>query len=525
MPLEDFSQMWKRWFSLIISIFMILGCTACQTRPLIANDVQAQRELRIAVQNGNLEEIREAAKKVNDINNLCLDGTQWNPIIENIDITGDYRLPVVKCLLDCGVDVNSADEKGCTLLMYATIGYPYPRMELIDLLLERDANVNQRDKDGFTVLDYVDQGVFGDGDSFFKLLDHGALVDQKTFSIAFYGMPENAEYEKQTGVYQRRYQYRVLERLAEILKEQGIPLELPETLEAAILHDDERFLSCYSNEWQTLTEEDKKTVFFFTAYSGRLETFQKLLEDPALTLDTLDGRQQSLLTVAAKGGNVDVLTYLLSAKSWEEQALSSAAMYAVHESKSAGLQVLLDYGAVKFPNTPAQGFNDALRSDLAAWMIVPVKTGDRAMMQQLFDAGYPINEVTAWEIMKLAAQYGQLEIIQDMLDMGYSIEDAQLAERFQQQTILYQACNYSQMDIVQWLVNHGADPSEETDCLWIASYQNNLDLCTYLVEHGANPYTSWGEPSWGPPESFTAVYNAERFGYTEMKEYFNSLKS
>jgi serine/threonine protein kinase/ankyrin repeat protein len=55
-----------------------------------------------------------------------------------------------KTLLQAGCDINSADSKGRTPLMYAA---RYRRLTAVQLLLEAGANVNARDKDGMTALD------------------------------------------------------------------------------------------------------------------------------------------------------------------------------------------------------------------------------------------------------------------------------------------------------------------------------------------------------------------------------------
>ena len=55
-------------------------------------------------------------------------------------------------LLNAGCDVNAADNKGRTPLMYAAI---FERPSAVNLLLKRGANINARDQNGQSALDWA----------------------------------------------------------------------------------------------------------------------------------------------------------------------------------------------------------------------------------------------------------------------------------------------------------------------------------------------------------------------------------
>ena len=55
-------------------------------------------------------------------------------------------------LLDAGCDINAADNKGRTPLMYAAI---FERPAAVNLLLKRGANINVKDHDGLSALDWA----------------------------------------------------------------------------------------------------------------------------------------------------------------------------------------------------------------------------------------------------------------------------------------------------------------------------------------------------------------------------------
>jgi ankyrin repeat protein len=55
-------------------------------------------------------------------------------------------------LLDAGCDINAADNKGRTPLMYAAI---FERPAAVNLLLKRGANINAKDQNGQSALDWA----------------------------------------------------------------------------------------------------------------------------------------------------------------------------------------------------------------------------------------------------------------------------------------------------------------------------------------------------------------------------------
>jgi uncharacterized protein len=55
-------------------------------------------------------------------------------------------------LLNAGCDINAADNKGRTPLMYAAI---FERPGVVNLLLKRGANINVKDHDGLSALDWA----------------------------------------------------------------------------------------------------------------------------------------------------------------------------------------------------------------------------------------------------------------------------------------------------------------------------------------------------------------------------------
>ena len=55
-------------------------------------------------------------------------------------------------LLNAGCDINAADNKGRTPLIYAVA---FGRSAVIELFLKRGANINAKDHDGLSALDWA----------------------------------------------------------------------------------------------------------------------------------------------------------------------------------------------------------------------------------------------------------------------------------------------------------------------------------------------------------------------------------
>ncbi|MCI0388369.1 MAG: ankyrin repeat domain-containing protein [Acidobacteria bacterium] len=70
---------------------------------------------------------------------------RWRRHDKAVELTGET-------LLNAGCDVNAADNKGRTPLMYAVI---FERRVAVDLLLKRGANIHTKDHDGLSALDWA----------------------------------------------------------------------------------------------------------------------------------------------------------------------------------------------------------------------------------------------------------------------------------------------------------------------------------------------------------------------------------
>lgn len=78
----------------------------------------------------------------------------WNAIII---ATFNHQYQIVEMLLENGADINSINQNGTSVLMYAKTKVLVNRnFDFLQYLIDRGANVNLIDqKNGYTVLDYV----------------------------------------------------------------------------------------------------------------------------------------------------------------------------------------------------------------------------------------------------------------------------------------------------------------------------------------------------------------------------------
>lgn len=105
--------------------------------------------LMIAINNMNIDLIKELIKRKRGINNSNIDGT--TPLIHfikwNYGITRKEILDIIKLFIEAGANVNAKGNYGDTALLRS-----YDDLSIIKLLVEAGADVNVTEKDGTTLL-------------------------------------------------------------------------------------------------------------------------------------------------------------------------------------------------------------------------------------------------------------------------------------------------------------------------------------------------------------------------------------
>jgi len=106
-----------------------------------------------ACETGDLAKVNHARKWIADLDTRNKFG--WNALI----IAAYHgHLDIVKTLLEMGLDVNSTNYKGTTVLMYALSHYEaHQNDRVFQYLLQAGANIAMRDSYGKNILDYLNE--------------------------------------------------------------------------------------------------------------------------------------------------------------------------------------------------------------------------------------------------------------------------------------------------------------------------------------------------------------------------------
>ncbi|XP_020610878.1 uncharacterized protein LOC110049425 [Orbicella faveolata] len=155
-----------------------------ETRPPDRTSIDVNEKLSKAVMADDYNEVKNLLEKganPNFVTSNLIDGTS-TPF--HSAVRGN-KVNIVRCMLECGANVNLVDEDGDSPLFSAVYNTTDP--EIRNLLLENGANVNQVNNAGNTALlhmleGYVLEGLEFDLEAVFQLLDMCSNLDQHSSS-------------------------------------------------------------------------------------------------------------------------------------------------------------------------------------------------------------------------------------------------------------------------------------------------------------------------------------------------------
>jgi ankyrin repeat protein len=134
---------------------------------------EQQKALRLAVLNGDLEELDRLIGVGLNLDALGPDGT--TPLMlavkSCLGAFYDRGVVVVKFLLARGADINAQTESGATALIYA-VSHNQP--EVVEVLIKAGADVNAISSAGWSILDYAREYGESEDDLIELLLNAGA---------------------------------------------------------------------------------------------------------------------------------------------------------------------------------------------------------------------------------------------------------------------------------------------------------------------------------------------------------------
>lgn len=468
----------------------IVGCTS------------ETSQLYDALVNRNYDGIKHAADRGTDLDHIAIDGVSMNPILYLWK--SSPRPLFIEQILKSGGNANYEDEDGNTLLMYASGYQPqdygfesvsghYSTLDYCKLFLQYGADVTQKNKKGWTALDYAVQ-LQDDYPTVELLLKHGAVVTPQVLSNAF-----NSTNDSYTD-------YRKIRLLVQQSELSQVGTIISPILSAAIrgVNDEVQMLAPQATTLST--NEKLQTLCYAVAFCDS-DTVQMLIADNFGTINSIDATDNTLLEIAAAHNNDSVLTFLFTQKAWNDDVCKSALNQAVSNDCTKTCYLLLNSGTPVTTESVEQWevFDNIM--DCAA------QNGNVEIIQMLIQHGYPVTSSTAWYAMKNAAMCGQTAVIQYWVSLGYN-PDYNADNTNGDTSVLYDACLAEQLETVQYLLDIGCKVNAARKCLPAAVETGNIELVRLLLKYGAavDETTVYEDGS----KDFTAKEVAEQNGFGEI---------
>ena len=238
-------------------------------------------------------------------------------------------------------------------------------------------------------------------------------------------------------------------------------------------------------------------------------TVKLLLMSGFGTIQSIDAADNTLLQIAAKQNNTDVMNFLLDQGAWDTESRDAALRTAIRNNSTEACRLLLDSGTPVITGTVSiwEVFDNIM--DGAS------ENGNVEITQMLIQHGYPVNDTTAWYAMKNAARTGQTAIIRYWVSLGYD-PDYRADDTNGDSSVLQDACWAEQIETVQYLLDIGCDVNAARKCLPMAVETGNIALVKLLLEHGAavDETTVYDDGS----AERTPKEGAELYGFGEILE-------
>lgn len=405
------------------------------------------------IEQNNVKLIDEALAEDCDINNIdYIKIGESKPIFIAMNNNNENNREVVKYLIKNGADINSCREDGASILMAMA---SENNNEICQLLLDYGANIEYRDKKGYTALEYAASGSEDENrimSTIELFLDNGGKVGPNTLEAIFKG---RSIYNDGDG------KYALVNFVLKNLLDNNYKSELNPVVEAAILGKSEKVRKLINIG--EMDDEDKKSILFYTAAFGDVETI-KLLQEKDLSLNICDNYGMSVLSIASKYGNLDVVKYLL------EQGVDvnggdgyvPPVVMAAKNNHYDVVKYLIEKGANLVPS-----------SDFYNVLYEAASNGNIQMLDLILKSGYPLDENYLFSTAKRVIENNNTSILQYLLDNGYDLKIKKDG-----QSLLEYADDYY---VAKVLVEGGLDINEYNKSA------KDLKMLEYLFDNGASP--------------------------------------
>lgn len=459
----------KKNMLILVVILMLSSLVSCIPRVYKTSD--ADIKLLHGIQSGNLEQCKEALENGAHIDQLVgkIGERTDNGALEK----NPFRIAcflgkakIAKFLLEQGANPNAIDAEGLPVLCYVV---KMGDIDLCKLMLDKGADINQKGGNGLTPLDSLLQNNSGQTDSkrdfavekmYDFLIEKGAELSASTLKNAMDGL-NNDGYTR----------YTIIQKIVKQLVNTSEETNLDSILEAVILGDNQNFQSLV----QKANKIDEKCLLFASAF-GTLETLELLFEK-GLSITAKDANDNTLLTIAAKSGNVGTLEYLMPKFNLSGDDGYNALLASISNNQSETTSILIENKSKIAANT-----TDSYWGDMLSYACM---NGNLKTAKLLIENGYPKDGYN--QAVQTASQYNQVEILQFLISAGSNINNT-----FNEETTLGIASFWGSIDCVELLVSNGANingsPNLATP-LSKACYMGQKEIVKFLIENGADVNT------------------------------------
>jgi ankyrin repeat protein len=380
---------------------------------------------------------------------------------------------IIIYLLDNGADPSYIDHREMPLLFY-TIGVPLGGVtssvkdsRYTKLLLDYGADPNVRGKDGNNALDCAI--IYGRIDDSHQklLLGAEAKVTERTVAAQLKVIDEHSD---EASDFTNSVFCDIVREVFGKATEKGIDIDCEEGLMSLITGDIESANTLIKNN--KIKKNDVKKYLYFASAFGNVDTLKVLEQGYNSAFNTKD-RDENIVSIAARYGNLDVMKYLLN-KGYNIIGMGetwySPLDYAVMNNRYDAVEYLLGQGAkLKVIATDDDDGDSDNTLGYAA------RDGEgKELVELIYNArADEINEPSLRDAMEEAIMYGNNEALEFLLgksiERGYALQNGLLGFACFRDSILrnYGGCpnprNDEAIESVEILLENGADVNGSTE--------------------------------------------------------------